>query len=212
MPRALPALTIIAAAFLLSAGAAAQTRPAAPAAPALSQQAHAAPLSGGDRVGIGLADGGEALGRMRSAAPSGRRSGELYDQVARVDSLLFDALFVECDADRAIALLTEDIEFYDDRTGLSVGDDLRGDFRRLTESCPGRGGVRRVLLPKTVEVFTIEGWGALQTGVHHFVEDGASTRTIARFHHLWRRMDGAWKLARVVSLHEVVEEESGAPE
>lgn len=129
----------------------------------------------------------------------------LHEEIARADSAFFDALFARCDAEHALGWLAEDAEFYDDRTGVSAGDDLRDDFRRLAANCPADNGVRRVLLPGTVEVHAIPGFGAVQTGEHHFVERGASQTTVARFIHTWRRVDGEWRLARIISLHQVVD-------
>lgn len=123
------------------------------------------------------------FGKQRNPKRRTVRIPPIGDTVRPVGSggqCLFDALFARCDAERANALLAADVEFYDDRTGLSAGEDLREDFRRLTENCPAGHGVRRILLPESVEVYPIEGFGAVQTGVHHFVERGASTRTVAK--------------------------------
>ena len=145
------------------------------------------------------------VGATTASAQGEAESDALRDELARADSAFFDALFAACDAERAIGWLAEDVEFYDDRTGLSAGDDLRDDFRRLAANCPATNGVRRVLLPRTVEVHAIPGFGAVQTGEHHFVERGASQTTVARFIHTWRRVDGEWRLARIISLHRVVD-------
>lgn len=156
-------------------------------------------------LAMAVPDGARAQAAPDSATADSRRAGDLYDRLSHADSVLFDALFARCDAERANALLSEDVEFYDDRTGLSMGDDLRADFRRLTEDCPANHGVRRILLPESVEVHSIPGFGAVQMGVHHFVEVGAATSTVARFVHFWKRGEDGWKLARIVSLHEVVD-------
>lgn len=124
----------------------------------------------------------------------------LYEELARMDSVFFDVLFAECDAERADGMVTADVEFYDDRTGLTKGDEVRAGFRRMTGNCPAGNGVRRILLEKSVEVYPIEGFGAMQRGIHHFVERGATHSTIARFVHLWTNADGAWRLARIVSV------------
>ena len=129
----------------------------------------------------------------------------LHRVLARQDSLLFDALFAQCDAARANAFFTEDVEFYDDRSGLSVGDEVRENSRALAENCPAENGVRRILLEESVKVHPIEGYGAVQMGTHHFVERGAATSTVARFIHTWKQVGEDWKLARVISLHETVE-------
>ena len=148
---------------------------------------------------------GQAQAIPGTATPAAHQAEVLDDQLAHADSVFFDALFARCDAERANSFLTTDVEFYDDRTGLSAGDDLRADFRRLAENCPADNGVRRILLPESVEVYPIKGFGAVQSGVHHFVEHGASTSTVAKFTHVWQRIGDEWRLARIISLHETVD-------
>lgn len=135
----------------------------------------------------------------------------LQSDLAEADSAFFHALFVTCDADRANAMLTEDVEFYDDRTGLSSGDDLRADFRRLAANCPAHNGVRRIPLAGTIDVYPIAGYGAVRMGTHHFVEQGASTSTTARFVIVWRRVGSEWRIARVLSVdHRIVDSAEAA--
>src|SRR5215472_16317180 len=75
----------------------------------------------------------------------GERSGPLYDELARMDSLVFDATFVACDTTRAYALFTDDVEFYHDRTGFHKGAEVRADFARLAAQCPRTPGITRRL-------------------------------------------------------------------
>lgn len=70
------------------------------------------------------------------------RGGPLYDELARMDSALFEAAFVTCDEDKFRAIFTEDAEFYHDRTGASYGNDVR-----TLKSCPRNNGVTRTLVP-----------------------------------------------------------------
>lgn len=129
----------------------------------------------------------------------GLRAGPLFDELAHMDSLLFEASFVSCDAAQANALFTEDVEFYHDRDGLSTGEQVRENTRRLAASCPARRGIVRTLVPGTLRVYPIQGYGAMQAGAHRFDEQGAATSTVAQFISLWRRQDGQWRLARVMS-------------
>ncbi|MGM9512960.1 nuclear transport factor 2 family protein [Roseateles sp. DB2] len=129
----------------------------------------------------------------------GLRAGPLFDELARLDSLLFEASFVSCDAAKANALFAEDVEFYHDKDGLSTGEQVRENTRRLTTACPARQGVVRTLIPGTLRVYPIQGYGAMQVGAHRFDERGAPTSTVAQFVSLWRQQDGQWRLARVVS-------------
>lgn len=145
-------------------------------------------------------------------AGDGLRSGELYDALARMDSILFDASFAACDAAKANAIFTDDVEFYHDQSGLSVGEQVRENTRRLTASCPRAHGVTRSVVPGSLRVYPIEGYGAVQSGMHRFDEQGAATATLARFVHVWRLQDGRWRLARVLSLdHQAVPPLAAAP-
>ena len=130
----------------------------------------------------------------------GLSSGPLFDELARMDSELFEASFATCDAAKANAIFTEDVEFYHDKDGLSVGEQVRESTRRLTASCPRKNGVTRTVVPGSLRVFPIEGYGAVQVGVHRFDERGATTRMVARFVHVWRLQDKTWRLARILSL------------
>jgi Domain of unknown function (DUF4440) len=120
--------------------------------------------------------------------------------VAQLDSQLFDASFVSCDAAKANAIFTDDVEFYHDQTGLATGDEVRENTRRLTAACPHNRGVKRTLIPGSLRVYPIENYGAVQMGRHRFDERGAATSTVAKFINVWRLQDGNWRLARVLSL------------
>jgi hypothetical protein len=135
----------------------------------------------------------------------GLKSGSLFDALARMDHALFDASFVSCDASRANAIFDDDVEFYHDKDGFTAGEQVRESTRRLSASCPGKQGVTRSVVPGSLEVFPIEGYGAAQIGVHRFDEKGAATSTLARFVHVWRLEGKTWRLARILSLdHQTV--------
>jgi hypothetical protein len=116
-------------------------------------------------------------------------SGALYDELARLDSLLFDAFFVKCDAEKTNSFFTDDLEFYHDLTGLKSGQTARDAFK----FCPRDNGGTRVLVPGSLRVYPIKDYGAIQMGVHRFGQ------TEAKFVHLWRKKDGQWKITRVLS-------------
>jgi hypothetical protein len=127
-------------------------------------------------------------------------AGPLFSAIATVDSALFTSAFVSCDTTAVFALLADSVEFYHDLTGARVGDEVRTDFRRLTGNCPARNGVRRVLVPGSMRVYPITDFGAMQSGVHRFVQDGQAMVTEARFVHLWRREGERWRATRIVSV------------
>jgi len=129
-----------------------------------------------------------------AGAQDAARSGPLYDELARMDRELFDAAFVDCDPARFASLFTGDAEFYHDKTGASYGESVR-----KLQNCPRDNGVSRTLVPGSLEVYPISGYGAVQTGRHTFAREGEQGAESAQFVHLWNRKDGQWRLSRVLS-------------
>lgn len=111
-----------------------------------------------------------------------------------MDRELFDAAFVRCDQAGFGSLFTDDAEFYHDRTGASYGEAVK-----QLRSCPRDNGVKRTLVPGSLEVYPISDFGAIQMGRHTFTREGEPGVEIAKFVHLWRYSDGKWLLARVMS-------------
>lgn len=129
-----------------------------------------------------------------SAADESNQAGPLFDELAGMDSALFEAAFVSCSAERFRAIFTDDAEFYHDRTGASVGEAVK-----TLKSCPREAGVTRTLVPGSLEVYPMQGYGAVQIGRHVFARRGEPGSEVARFVHLWKRDADGWKLARVLS-------------
>lgn len=122
------------------------------------------------------------------------RSGPLYDELAAMDAKLFDAAFVACDGSAFKALFSDDAEFYHDKTGASFGD-----AARTLKSCPRDNGVSRTLVPGSLEVYPMQGYGAVQMGRHVFRRAGEPGAEEAKFVHLWKREGTGWRLTRVLS-------------
>jgi Domain of unknown function (DUF4440) len=125
------------------------------------------------------------------------RGGALFDSLAVADSLLFDAFFVRCDAEATIAMYTADAEFYHDRDGLKIGAAALDAFRN---NCPRDRGMRRVIVPGTVRVFGITGYGAVQFGRHRFVQSDGAPVTEAKFIQLWQRTPRGWRATKTISI------------
>lgn len=137
-------------------------------------------------LGLALAGG--------CAAQDHARAGPLFDELQRMDAELFDAAFVTCNAEKFKALFTDDAEFYHDRTGAAVGEAVR-----TMKSCPRDNGVTRTLVPGSLEVYPMQGYGAVQIGRHVFARKGEPGSEEAKFVHLWKREGNGWCLARVLS-------------
>src|SRR5712664_2941537 len=64
------------------------------------------------------------------------------------------------------------------------------------------GKVTRELVPGTLQVHYMKGYGAVEMGVHRFHDPGhEDTEGLGegKFIHLWQYKDGAWKITRVIS-------------
>lgn len=134
-------------------------------------------------------------------------SSELHAQLAQLDKELFENAFVVCDAAKFRRFFTEDAEFYHDKAGPTFGKDVW-----TLKGCPGNDGVQRILVPESLEVYPMNNYGAIQTGEHWFVEEGATTSTLAKFVHLWRFEDGEWRIARVLSFDHQSKPKSEGPQ
>lgn len=135
-----------------------------------------------------------ALSVSGAGAQESPRSGRLYDELAGMDRELFDAAFVSCDQAKFASLFTDDAEFYHDRAAPKYGDNVK-----QLQSCPRDAGVKRTLVPGSLEVYPIKEFGAMQSGRHTFTREGEDSVEIAQFVHLWKLVDGQWRIARVIS-------------
>jgi hypothetical protein len=121
----------------------------------------------------------------------------LFQTIAAFDTALFDAAN-HCDLDKLGTFFSDDLEFYHDQSGLSVG---KQDFLEKSKNniC---GKVIRELVPGSLEVYPLKGFGAVEIGIHRFHHPGHDdTMAIgeAKFIHIWQYKDGVWKISRVIS-------------
>jgi ketosteroid isomerase-like protein len=135
-------------------------------------------------------------------AQSTAQSDTVFKTIQSLDSQLFDA-YNHCDLTTLGAMMSDDLEFYHDQTGLSVG---KAPFiAAIKQNICGK--VERTIVPGSMEVYPLKGYGAVQIGVHHFHQQGhpEDRGGDAKFVTLWQNKDGAWKVTRVISYnHESV--------
>ena len=136
--------------------------------------------------------------QQEAAKKKAATSGELFETIARKDREVFDA-FNAHDLDGLMARFTEDLEFYDDGGGgPSNYQQTKDDFRKLFANVPD---IHRELLPGTLEVYPLKGYGAIQVGQHRFChqENGKPDCGVMKFSMVWRQTGDTWKLSRVLS-------------
>jgi Domain of unknown function (DUF4440) len=119
---------------------------------------------------------------------------ELTRTITALDKQLFDA-YNTCNIEKLGTLVADDLEFYHDKTGLAVGKQPFLDAIKKN-IC---GKVTRELVPGSLEVYPIHGYGAVEIGAHRFRHPGDSDVGEAKFVQLWQYKDGAWKITRVIS-------------
>lgn len=62
-------------------------------------------------------------------------------------------------------------------------------------------GIRRDLVPGSLEVYPIRDYGAIEIGAHRFchVENGKDDCGTFKFVQIWQKQQRGWKVTRVVS-------------
>jgi ketosteroid isomerase-like protein len=135
-------------------------------------------------------------GQVSQAPP---RSAALFREISDLDSVLFGA-FNRRDLETLKTLFNEDLEAYHDKGGLTRYQENIDSFKRTFESSTW---VRRELVDGTLEVYPIEGYGAVEIGVHRFYSTNPGQKeeltATAKFVHVWQKKNGKWKISRVVS-------------
>jgi len=123
---------------------------------------------------------------------------ELDKAITELDRQLF-AAYNHCDLKKFDSLLADDVEFYHDQGGVTLG------HAALTESVKNNictSDTQRVLVPGTLKIYHMKGYGAIEMGVHRFVHpktEATNGTGEASFVHLWRCKDGVWKMTRALS-------------
>jgi hypothetical protein len=127
----------------------------------------------------------------------------LYQTITQLDADVFGAMN-RCDMDKFSSYWAEDLEFYQDKDGLSIGRKPMVDTTR-NNVC---GKFVRELVPGSIEVHAIPNYGAIEIGIHRFLHPYAQDHGVigeARFMNVWRLKDGHWQITRAFSYgHEVV--------
>ena len=126
------------------------------------------------------------------------QSKELYNVIAHMDSVYFNA-YNSCDMEAQARIYADSIEFYHDKGGLTTSKQALLDAIKKN-IC---GKVTRELVPGSIEVYPIAGFGAVEIGLHIFINhaEGDSRSKPDKFIVVWKRKGDQWQITRVISLH-----------
>lgn len=120
---------------------------------------------------------------------------------------LFWKTYNSCDTAASRTFFTEDVEFYHDKGGLTIGiEPLMANVRNNLCSSPNFR-LRREAVKGTIKVYPLENngkiYGAVLTGEHVFyINQNGKPEYLdghALFTHVWLNRDGEWKMARILS-------------
>lgn len=143
------------------------------------------------------------LSAPRGEAQSRSQSDSLTRVIRAADSTLF-AAFNACDTTALANGFARDIEFFHDKTGLTIGRDANAGLiaARCRDVAAGRSQpLRRTLLPATLQVYPVPGYGAMEIGHHLFqhVEGHDTITADFGFSMVWRRTTSGWEVTRILS-------------
>lgn len=126
-------------------------------------------------------------------------SKELYNEIAHMDSVMFNA-FNEQNLEKLAATFAPNLEFYHDKGGLGDFTQTMENFKTLFERNK-TSGLRRELVAGTLEIYPIKDFGAVEICAHRFchTENGKQDCGVFKNIMLWQKKDGAWKVTRVIS-------------
>ena len=124
----------------------------------------------------------------------------LEHEILKMDSLLFNIAFNKCDLELYKKIMSSDLEFYDDRSGLNTSFEI--EIASFKDRCSKPVSITRKLISSSVRV--LGDYGAVQVGEHEFYVDGKKVEK-AKFITIWERKDSSWIAKRAISYdHEAI--------
>jgi len=131
----------------------------------------------------------------------------LIAEAVKTDSLFWDG-YNRCDIARMMHYIPEDLEFYHDKGGITMGDSaFEMSIKNGLCSDQGKFRLRRAVVAGSEKPYPMmkdgKVYGVLMAGKHLFYlsQNGGKEHAdgLAQYADLWLLRDGEWKLARVFS-------------
>jgi hypothetical protein len=136
----------------------------------------------------------QAIAQDKKVAPTSK---ELFNEIARQDSLLFEAFNTQ-NMNKFKPMFAQDLEWYQDNGGLlsykTVFENFDANFKKEFK-------LTRKLVNGSLEVHPIKEYGAIEIGVHQFthVENGKEETGTFKFLAIWRKTNDQWQISRMIS-------------
>jgi len=132
-----------------------------------------------------------------SVAIAQTNAATLEQTISALDSALFNAVN-QCAIGKVDSFWADDAEFLHDKNNPTYG--RQAIVASIKNNLCGK--VTRELVSGSLEVYPLQGYGAVEIGVHRFVHSGAQDHGVvgeAKFIHVWRQTADGWKITRVIS-------------
>lgn len=131
---------------------------------------------------------------------------KLTATILHLDSAFWNA-YNNCDTARFKDFVSDDVEFYHDKGGITLG--AKALIKSLNENICGNLNqrLRREAVEGTVKVYPMQNgnevYGAVISGEHKFYIIGKDKPEfqsgVAGFTQMWQLRNGAWKMTRILS-------------
>ena len=122
----------------------------------------------------------------------------IFNEITAMDEVFFNA-YNTCDLEKQSFIYSEDIEFFHDKGGLMTSKEelLAGTKNNIC------GKVTRTLIEGSIEVYPINGYGAVEIGHHKFYnnQEPDAKSHASKFIIVWKKETTEWKITKVISLH-----------
>lgn len=121
----------------------------------------------------------------------------LFDEISRADAALFEA-FNAHDLAKVKMFFSKDLELVHDTGGVQTFDRAMLEF---ASNFAKNNGLRRELVPGSLEVYPVKDYGAIEVGVHTFCHTEAGDKDCGtfKFMNIWKKTQGRWQITRAVS-------------
>lgn len=129
-------------------------------------------------------------------------SEDLNKVILELDNQFWKA-YNTCDLENFKTFLTDDLEFYHDKGGLTTT--LSKLMTSVKNGLCGNKNMRlrREAVKSSVNVYPLNNYGAIISGQHTFylTENGEKEKLIekAKFTHIWQLKENRWKMSRIIS-------------
>ncbi len=136
-----------------------------------------------------------------------QENSELYRTIISKDSLLFNVGFNTCDISQFENLLSDNLEFFHDKDGISNKKEFLYNLKNGLCGSPDKYQSRRELINSSTEIYPLYKndtiYGSIQNGAHRFYETIAGKKetfaSSAKFSNVWLLENGRWKLTKSLS-------------